>query len=220
MSAFPSVAEVFELAGAIVASLGGSTVLVIGLSGWLGKVWAGRIMERERTALTLSIENVKAELVRSIEHDKAELARLQDAHRAELEELSGQRQDALNRKRDVYAQLVTKMRVLLRSSAGKDDDQRSFLEAYDKSYLWALEPVNIAIRDLIVVLEKIAVVRAQLENPLANPIALAPERKTAIQAEFQKLDTEAQTLYRRCMLEMRKDCGFPQSAAEYRLVGF
>jgi hypothetical protein len=187
MSGLPSVIEIFKLAGAIIASLGGSTLLVVGLSGWLGKVWAARIMERERTALTISIERVKADLVRSIGHEKAELTRLQDAHRAELQVLSGQRQDALNRKRDVYAQLVTTMRVLLRSSAGSpstEDDQKRFLEAYDKSYLWAPDAVSIAISDLISVLEKIASGRAQL----ANELGLSPEQGTAIQAELQRLD--------------------------------
>jgi prefoldin subunit 5 len=79
----------------------------------------------------------------------------------------------------------------------------------------ALDAVSIAISDLISVLEKIASGRAQL----ANELGLRPEQGTAIQAELQRLDTEGRTLYRRCMLEMRKDCGF-SSAAEYRLVGF
>jgi hypothetical protein len=70
-----SVSDVFAIAGAAIASLGGAGLLVFAMSSWLGKVWATRIMERERSALTLSIEEVKAELTRSIEREKAELAK-------------------------------------------------------------------------------------------------------------------------------------------------
>ena len=41
------VKEIFEVSSAMVASLGGGAVVVLGFSGWLGKVWASRLMAKE-----------------------------------------------------------------------------------------------------------------------------------------------------------------------------
>jgi hypothetical protein len=211
------VGDVFAIAGAIFASLGGGGLLILALSSWLGKIWATRIMERERAALTISIEQAKADLTRSIEREKAELAKFHEAHKSELQELSSQRQDALNRKRDVYTELATKMRVLLRANmTPQEADKWAFLAAYDKGYIWASEPVIGTIRDLIAALE--AKVAAALQ--LNQPVALAPDAKARMAAELQRLDAQARSLYQRCMLEMRRDSGFQDSTAEYRVISF
>lgn len=70
--------------------------------------------------LAKSVEDVKAELTRSIEREKAEMARIHEAHRHKLLELSNQRQDALDRKRDVYTEFATKMRTEPVSSVSVD----------------------------------------------------------------------------------------------------
>lgn len=199
--------------------MGGGGLLIFALSSWLGRIWATRIMERERTALTISIEQARAELTRSIEREKAELAEFHEAHKSELQELSSQRQDALNRKRDVYTELATKMRVLLRASMTpqqQEADRWAFLAAYDKGYIWASEAVIGAIRDLIGVLEAKAAVDGQPRPPVAMP----PDATARMVAESQRLDAEARSLYQRCMLEMRKDSGFQDSTAEYRVISF
>jgi len=72
------------------------------------------------------------------------MAAFHEEHKAEIQELSSQRLDALNRRRDVYARLATKMRILLRadmSPAQREQDKWSFLTAYDEGYIWASEPV-------------------------------------------------------------------------------
>ncbi len=84
------VSEIFSVAGAVIVSLGGAGTILLLLSSWLGKVWASRIMEREKAELSKSIEEKKAELTRSIESDKAELSKIHEAHRNELQELSSQ----------------------------------------------------------------------------------------------------------------------------------
>jgi hypothetical protein len=109
-------------------------------------------MEREKAVLITSVETMKADLTRSIEREKAEMARFHETHRSELQELSTQRQDTLNRKRDVYAELATKMRILLRANMTpqqQEQDKWAFLGAYDKGYVWASEPVITAIGNLI-----------------------------------------------------------------------
>lgn len=63
--------QIFEVAGAILMSLGGGSVIVFGLSSWLGKVWANRILENEKKAHQLEIENYKSQLAKSLEQVKS-----------------------------------------------------------------------------------------------------------------------------------------------------
>jgi hypothetical protein len=85
-----SVEAVWKVAVAIIFSLGGGAALVITLSSWLGKIWANRIAATERARFAKDLEGYKSELQHLLED----------------------RRDALSRKRDVYAKLVTSMRVL------------------------------------------------------------------------------------------------------------
>ncbi|HBL85173.1 MAG: hypothetical protein A2Y17_01385 [Clostridiales bacterium GWF2_38_85] len=55
-------AEIFKIASAIILSLGGSGIVLFGLSSWLGKVWANRILEKEKHQYDIEIENYKAKL--------------------------------------------------------------------------------------------------------------------------------------------------------------
>ena len=213
-----ALAETFAIAGVISASLGGGGILVLALSSWLGKVWASRILEREKIELTRSIERTKADLTRDVERDKAALAAFLDEHRNELQQLATERLDALNRRRDVYARLATKMRILLRanmSSQQRDSEKWAFLAAYDEGYIWASETVAQAIRDLIEVMEAKAIADENLKLVPAN----APSFSSA-SAKAHELDAHARACYQRCLLEMRKDCGFPDSHVDYRVISF
>lgn len=58
--------EAFKVAGAIIASIGGSSVIILGLSSWLGKVWANRILQDEIKKHTLEIEDFKGKLNKEI----------------------------------------------------------------------------------------------------------------------------------------------------------
>lgn len=53
---------VFQLAAAVLVSVGGGGVIVLGLSGWLGKVWAERLMARETQNHRVELEKLRAEL--------------------------------------------------------------------------------------------------------------------------------------------------------------
>ena len=54
--------QVFEVAGAMIFSLGGGAAIVFALSSWLGKVWANRILEKEKAEHSKEIEYYKSEL--------------------------------------------------------------------------------------------------------------------------------------------------------------
>ncbi|QFT55797.1 hypothetical protein [Microbulbifer sp. THAF38] len=53
---------IFEVAAAIIASIGASSVIIISLSSWLGKVWANRVLENEKHQLAEGLEKAKREL--------------------------------------------------------------------------------------------------------------------------------------------------------------
>jgi hypothetical protein len=57
-----SIKDVFETALAVLGSIGGGGLIVWRLSGWLGKVWAERLMERERQDYRKELERLRAEL--------------------------------------------------------------------------------------------------------------------------------------------------------------
>ena len=59
--------EAFEIAQAVLVSLGGGALLVLALSSWLGKVWANRMMEKERAKYESDLEKIKANLSEKLE---------------------------------------------------------------------------------------------------------------------------------------------------------
>ncbi len=60
------VSSAFEVAFAVLASLGGGGLLVFGLSSWLGKVWANRILESDRRLYTEELERLRGELEKTV----------------------------------------------------------------------------------------------------------------------------------------------------------
>ena len=60
------VSSTFHVALAVLASLGGGGLLVFGLSSWLGKVWANRILESDRRRYREEIERLRGELEKAV----------------------------------------------------------------------------------------------------------------------------------------------------------
>lgn len=63
------IATTFGVAGAIILSLGGGGAIILGLSNWLGKVWADRLMETERAKHSAALERFRDELRRETEKE-------------------------------------------------------------------------------------------------------------------------------------------------------
>ncbi|MBU4455137.1 hypothetical protein KJ586_01330 [Patescibacteria group bacterium] len=57
-----TIKEICQIAAAVITSLGGGALLVLASSSWLGKIWADRILERERAKYQKDIEHYKNEL--------------------------------------------------------------------------------------------------------------------------------------------------------------
>lgn len=54
--------EVFMVSGAILGSVGGAVAIIFGFSTWLGKVWASRILEKDKLKYTSELEKIKVQL--------------------------------------------------------------------------------------------------------------------------------------------------------------
>tara|TARA_R110002049_G_scaffold308857_1_gene514520 strand:+ start:1359 stop:1907 length:549 start_codon:yes stop_codon:yes gene_type:complete len=54
--------EYFKIAAAVIASLGGSALLLAAFSNWLGGIWAKRMLQNERAKHSETLENIKKEL--------------------------------------------------------------------------------------------------------------------------------------------------------------
>ena len=57
-----SVTDVFKISAAILGSVSGAAAIIFGLSSWLGKVWANRILEKDKLKYTSELEKIKAKL--------------------------------------------------------------------------------------------------------------------------------------------------------------
>lgn len=74
--------DIWEIASAVLVSLGGGALIIGAFSTWLGKVWAGRILESDRAKYQAEIELIKSDLNKKIHEHNVAVSRI-DAHRAE-----------------------------------------------------------------------------------------------------------------------------------------
>lgn len=65
-----SIEDIYRIAGAIVTSIGGGALIVMACSSWLGRVWANRILEKDKLKYTTELETIKSELQRESERQK------------------------------------------------------------------------------------------------------------------------------------------------------
>ena len=115
--------DIWEIIAGIIASVGAAGAIILGLSSWLGKVWADRLAEKERAAHARELE----------------------AFRQQLGALAHSQQDLMVRQRAVYARIATTMRVFLAGGQNTPEARSNFLAAYDEGCVWASEPVIQAI---------------------------------------------------------------------------
>lgn len=77
--------EVAQVGAAVIASVGGAGVILLGVSGFLGKVWAERILESDRRRFADELERAKAELERATRRLQTSLDHLVTVNRAQFE---------------------------------------------------------------------------------------------------------------------------------------
>lgn len=57
-----NVSEAVTISTAILSSVGVAAAIIFGLSSWLGKVWANRILEKDKLKYTTELEKIKTDL--------------------------------------------------------------------------------------------------------------------------------------------------------------
>ncbi|MFT7006761.1 MAG: hypothetical protein ACJAXJ_001269 [Colwellia sp.] len=80
--------DVLELSGVILGTLGGGAVIVFGFSSWLGKVWAYRLMEKEKADHARELESFRSKLMLDTESHKVKLKKSEFIFQKEYEAAS------------------------------------------------------------------------------------------------------------------------------------
>ena len=57
-----NIEEIFKIAAAIIASLGGGALLIAASANWLGGIWAKKMLQNERAVHAENLESIKNEL--------------------------------------------------------------------------------------------------------------------------------------------------------------
>lgn len=84
--------DIWSVASAFLVSLGGGFAIALALSSWLGKLWASRILEREKGALQIQFAEYQNKLSKSLHK-----------HNIAATRIDAQRVDAI---RDLYGALI------------------------------------------------------------------------------------------------------------------
>lgn len=80
--------DALELSGIILGSLGGGAAIVFGFSSWLGKVWANRLMAKEKAEHAQELESLRCRLTRDTESYKIKLKKSEFLFQKEYEAAS------------------------------------------------------------------------------------------------------------------------------------
>lgn len=79
---------VIEIASAIIAAVGGASILILSFSSWLGKVWADRILSKEKAQQASDLEEFKNRLLLQSEIHKIRLKKSEVIFAKEIEAAS------------------------------------------------------------------------------------------------------------------------------------
>jgi len=70
--------EVFQIAAAVIAAVGGASLIVVGASAWLGKVWANRLMQEDIAKHNEVLANLNSNLKKLEAEHQVRFSRLHE----------------------------------------------------------------------------------------------------------------------------------------------
>ena len=116
-----------------------------------------------------------------------------------LDYRQSKRLEELSKKRKVYEDAVETLGIFISNRTVLKEQQDKFMDAYSKVWLWAPDDVVRAFSDFL-----------QIQIALATP-----NNKVS--------QNSAKMKYTKCVIEMRKDLGFPKTSLtsqDYKFVSF
>jgi inorganic triphosphatase YgiF len=90
----------------VIVALGGGGGIVLGLSNWLGKVWAERLMQKEKATYERELEDFKRQSLRSLEQEKALYQKELEDFKSQLSRDSDRTAQTLREKLSLYKEAV------------------------------------------------------------------------------------------------------------------
>ncbi|MEN8250696.1 MAG: hypothetical protein ABFS32_17315 [Bacteroidota bacterium] len=88
-----NIEDIFKISSAVIVSIGSAGAIIFGLSTWLGKVWANRILGKEKKQHALDIANYKSNLEQIKKEHEVIFTKLHEKRAEIIEELYGKLDD-------------------------------------------------------------------------------------------------------------------------------
>jgi hypothetical protein len=151
--------ELFELSSVILASLGGGAAIIFSFSSWLGKIWANRLMAKEKAEHAQELESLRNKLTQDTESYKIKLKKSEFLFQKEYEAAS---------------ELIALKWIFL---PGYSRPSMDWNEVCDE-IAWKFEKIEIALTDFIS--RYGAVLKEDVQEHIGNAIHLAGEHKFEI----------------------------------------
>ena len=124
-----SLSDVLQIVATGVMSIGGGGAIVLGLSSWLGKVWANRLMESEKETHARDLERLRSELQRTNEVELSKLKEELDIYKQKHLRGHEDKVQIYRQGVDVVIELLGDFDLLQQTSV---DDVKTWLQRKDK----------------------------------------------------------------------------------------
>jgi hypothetical protein len=118
--------DVLSIAATIIAALGGGAAIVFALSSWLGKVWANRLMEADKSRYARDLKTLESDLSRVAEDRTRKLESVKRHYERQIEEFYG---PLFNMVHQVFAANDVQSGILQRISATDSERVRDYFRA-------------------------------------------------------------------------------------------
>ena len=118
--------DVFAISGSILASIGGGTAIVFGFSNWLGKIWANRLMEKEKAEYSKEMEKERAFHTRELEMMRNSFLKETESYKIKLKKS----EFLFEKQFEAASELVALRRSFLPEVSSPDMDWEDVLDHY------------------------------------------------------------------------------------------
>jgi hypothetical protein len=131
----PLLPELMKIVFLLIASLGGGGAIILGLSSWFGKIWADRLMQKQRATYEKEIEEFKATALQSLEREKATNQRGLEDFKAQLSREGERSGQALHERVNLYKECLAPVIELIMTAMHSGEVNGQVMFEFDKTRL-------------------------------------------------------------------------------------